>query len=175
MPLTNYLIQTVTIGASGASTIEFTGIPQTYTDLCLKLSNRQSGNGGSANIWDNYTMTFNNSTSSKNSLDLFSIDNSGASYTYASELYFWGNIGGSTANMFTNVEIYIPHYTNTTKNKIYFASSVAEHNSSTNYIMIVQSGQWANTSAITSIKFDVSIGRTFLQYSSASLYGISNT
>ena len=69
-----FLIQTITVGAGGASTIEFTSIPQTYTDLCIKLSNRQSGTGGSANVWDNYYMSFNGSSSSKSSRDLHGLD-----------------------------------------------------------------------------------------------------
>ena len=33
-------IQTVTVGSGGASSIDFTSIPQTYTDLCLVYSAR---------------------------------------------------------------------------------------------------------------------------------------
>jgi hypothetical protein len=31
-------LSTVTVGAGGAATIDFTSIPQTYTDLIVKIS-----------------------------------------------------------------------------------------------------------------------------------------
>lgn len=172
-----FLIQTITVGAGGASTIEFTSIPQTYTDLCIKLSNRQSGTGGSANVWDNYYMSFNGSSSSKSSRDLHGLDAGVQNNYYSSELYFWGNIDGSTVNTFTNTEIYIPNYSSTTVNKSYYADSVAEHNGTSNYIMFLHAGLWASTSAITSIRFNTTVSgsRTFMQHSSASLYGIKNS
>ena len=33
-------IASVTVGSGGASSIDFTSIPSTYTDLCVKLSTR---------------------------------------------------------------------------------------------------------------------------------------
>ena len=177
MPETHFLIQTITVGAGGASTIEFTSIPQTYTDLCLKLSNRQSGTGGSANVWDNYFMSFNGSSANKRSRDLHGYDASANNNYYSDQFYFWGNIDGSTANTFTNTEIYIPNYSSTTVTKSYYADSVAEHNGASNYMMFLQAGLWSDTSAITSIRFNTTVGntRTFMQHSSASLYGIKNS
>jgi len=175
MPTTHTLIQTVTVGSGGISSIDFTSIPQTYTDLSLRLSVRQSGTGGSGNVWDNFTMSFNNLGTNKASRDLHALDNTVQNNNYASEFYFWGNIDGSTAGTFTNTEIYIPNYTGAL-NKAYSAESVTEHNASALWIMFLQAGLWSNTAAINRITFYTTGGtRTFMQHSSASLYGISNS
>ena len=39
------LISSVTVGAGGASSIDFTSIPATYTDLLVKFSLRTDFNG----------------------------------------------------------------------------------------------------------------------------------
>jgi hypothetical protein len=40
MAATYKLIETVTVGSGGAANIEFTSIPQTYTDLKLVISGK---------------------------------------------------------------------------------------------------------------------------------------
>jgi hypothetical protein len=54
-------ISTVTVGSGGISAIEFTGIPQTYTDLLIKLSLRSNQN---ANTGENLRLRFNGSSAS---------------------------------------------------------------------------------------------------------------
>jgi hypothetical protein len=55
----NYiLIEKIVIGAAGASSVTFSGIPQTgYTDLKVVFSGRETGNTGSQ--WIDATLTFN--------------------------------------------------------------------------------------------------------------------
>ena len=43
MANTFYKIATVTVGSGGASSIDFSSIPSTYSDLCLLLSLRSAG------------------------------------------------------------------------------------------------------------------------------------
>ena len=43
MANTYTLISSVTVGSGGASSIDFTSIPATYTDLCLVWSGRSAG------------------------------------------------------------------------------------------------------------------------------------
>ena len=40
MAVTHNLISTITVGSGGAASIDFTSIPQTYTDLLVKISLR---------------------------------------------------------------------------------------------------------------------------------------
>ena len=57
---TYVLINSVTVGAGGASTIEFTSIPSTYTDLLLYCSVRDSATStGVQNLY----ITYNSNTS----------------------------------------------------------------------------------------------------------------
>ena len=46
-------ISTVTVGAGGSASIEFTGIPQIYTDLVIKTSVRTSGTNPTMNVYMN--------------------------------------------------------------------------------------------------------------------------
>lgn len=51
MANTYQIIQTVTVGAGGAASIDFSSIPQTYTDLKILLSGRTNANDGSSGQW----------------------------------------------------------------------------------------------------------------------------
>ena len=171
-------IQTITVGSGGIVTMDFTSIPQTYTDLCLKLSIRQSGTtGGSGNVWDNFTLNFNNSGTNENHRSLVG-QNTDAIQNYThGEFYLWSNIDGSTSNTFTSADIYIPNYTNG-YNKSFISESVGEGNSTAYWMQLIQAGLWSNTAAITSIQV-ISQGagsvRTFMQNTTATLYGIKNS
>ena len=105
------LIASSTVGAGGASSIDFTSIPSTYTDLVLKVSVRNSYSGGGA---ANNLLRFNGSSSGYS--DRY-ITGNGAAASSA------GNTGGTTyiyigaiennswtSNTFGNLEIYIPNY-----------------------------------------------------------------
>ena len=169
MPNTMILINSVTVGSGGASTIDFTSIPQTYTDLVLKVSARQ----GAENA---FTLKFNGSTSSYLTKRL-QADGSGASSNTASGLttairVIGINPSGATANIFGNSEIYIPNYTGSTYKSVSH-DGANEDNSATIY-MNLSVGLWANTAAITSITLAPEAG-SFVQYSTAYLYGIKNS
>ncbi len=161
-----YKIATVTVGAGGASSIAFSSIPSTYTDLCLKMSARLT------NAVDVYGMapTFNGITSSFTSKRLLS---TGSSVSSDSPTGYAGLVEGTsyTANTFGNWELYIPNYTGSA-NKSFRIDDVTENNATAAYSELV-AGLWSNTAAITSISF-ASAG-TFAQYSTATLYGISKS
>jgi hypothetical protein len=57
MANTYTLISSVTVGSGGAANIEFTSIPQTYTDLLYKISGRLSVDSASAFLRYNGTTT----------------------------------------------------------------------------------------------------------------------
>lgn len=169
------LIQTVTVGAGGAASIDFTSIPGTYTDLMIVYSLRSnrsaSGttdgalirfNGSSAAAYQTRTLAGNGS--SANSLA------DGPSSTLGIYNYFGATSDLATANTFGNGSIYIPNYAGST-NKSVSIDSVNENNATATLGGIV-AGLWANTSAITSINLRPEAGTLYNQHSSASLYGI---
>lgn len=160
------LIQTVTVGSGGTSSIAFTSIPQTYTDLLLKLSVRST----QTNIANTLTISFNGSTSNFTARLL---EGSGASVSSFSQSA--GNIGNvqgttSTSSVFSSLDVYIPNYAGS-NNKSYSADGVTENNATTAY-QTLSAGLWSQTAAITEIGIYIN---DLAQYSSASLYGISNT
>lgn len=164
-------IQTVTVGSGGAASIDFTSIPQTYTDLKIVLSARTNR----ANATDEANLTFNNNTSSSYSWRMVYGDGtsvaspSGSSTTSIAGIQIPG--GNATANIFGNVEIYIPNYTSA-NNKSASIDAVPEDNATTSYMKLT-AGLLANTTAITSVKISGSSG-SLVQYSTATLYGISD-
>ena len=160
------LISTVTVGAGGAASIAFTSIPQTYTDLKILLSLRSNR----ADVDDVLLVKPNNSSSS---LTYRYIRGSGSSIESSNVNRAYIAANTLTANVFSSNEIYIPNYTGNT-HKSFLIDSVTENNSATAY-MSLQSVLWSVSDAITSVVFVVVYGSLFLQYSSASLYGISKT
>jgi hypothetical protein len=172
MPSPTYVaIATVTVGSGGAATISFSSIPATYTDLCLLLSFR-AANSGSAG-YDFYAdMSFNGSTASASFRRLAgyitTVNSDSGSRLYAAS--FLGSTG--TSNTFGNAQVYIPNYAGS-NNKSYSSESAAETNSTNNYLDMT-AGLWSNTAALTSITLTPSAGN-FAQYSTATLYGISNS
>lgn len=174
-----FLIGSVTVGSGGASTIDFSSIPSTYTDLCLKLSLRSSNN---SNARDYFMMRFNGSSSSIYSNRWMmgydggsTVSNSGSAQSYQNT--FVGNANDATANTFGNAEIYFPNYAGST-NKSLSADWVAENNASTFYAVGLTAGLWASTSAINQITIypgNPTPSGNFSQYSTAYLYGIKNS
>lgn len=173
------VIASTTVGSGGTNPIEFTSIPATYTDLLLKVSARTDNNN---NGRDYVRFRFNSSSSTI--------------YSYKWLHGFDGNIvsGGSdsalnaghiliisandaTTNTFSNNDMYITDYAGS-NNKSLLITGVAENNTS-NFFSLSQSGAtWGSTSAITSISLyavGVSSAQKFVQYTTATLYGIKNS
>ena len=171
MANTYIAIATVTVGAGGASTIDFSSIPGTYTDLCILLSGRSIRSA----VNDVLYMTFNGSTSGYASRI---IEGNGSSATaYGGSGSAFSDILGipaasSTASTFGSVSIYIPNYTSS-NNKAISADSVGENDATTAYADLY-AGLWSNSSAITSISL-YNIISNFAEYSTATLYGIKNS
>lgn len=161
-------IQTITVGAGGAAEIEFSSIPQTYTDLILKVSVRGTSTSFGMLLKPNGATT---SISTRN------LEGSGSSVSSYTSTNIVGYLvpSSATANTFGNTEIYISNYTGATYKSV-SADSVNENNGTTAY-SVLTAWLWSNTSAITSLSLacEAGSGNTFAQYSSASLYGIKNS
>lgn len=166
--MTMKLISTVTVGAGGASSIDFTGIPANGTDLLILCSIcNTSGyatdflkfrlNGDTANNYS-YRTFYGNGSSITNDAS------TATNYAYAGEI----NSDGSTANTFGNAAIYIPNYAGSSA-KSYSSDAVTENNA-TAAKQWVLAGKWSGTAAITSLSI---IASSISQYSTASLYTIT--
>lgn len=159
--MTMKLVSTVTVGAGGASSIQFTSIPQTGTDLLLLVSGR------STNTSQAFEIRFNGSSASLSDRYLYGSGSAAASGT-DSAIYGYATQSTDTASTFGNVQIYVPNYAGST-NKSLSVDSVTENNA-TAALQVLTAGLWANTAAITSLSLS---GFTFAQYTTASLYTIT--
>lgn len=163
------LISSVTVGSGGAASIDFTSIPGTYTDLILVLSLR--GSYSTTYGLDNIYITTNSSITNINAKRLYGNGASASSEGWTN--YFaagYINGSGTTANTFSNNQIYFPNYSGTT-NKTFSHDGVSETNATNTYQELI-AGVINTTSAITSLKLTQNAG-TFVQYSTAYLYGLT--
>jgi len=166
---THIKISTITVGAGGAASIDFTSIPATYTDLLIKYSLRQTGAGGADTVYLNF-----NSTGTTGSHRRLRGDGSTAtSYNSTTTIGGLSQDAGYTANTFASGEIYIPNYASANY-KSASIDAVTENNAA-GALAELQAILWSNTSAITSITITNASSVNFVQYSSATLYGIKSS
>ena len=166
MATTYEAIATVTVGSGGAANIEFTNIPQTYTDLVILTSLRTTNNG----TFDDVLVLFNGSTTQQTGRRLFGNGSTVFSNQDTYSVFAAGNT--ATASTFSNGMTYITNYTGST-NKSFMADSAGENNA-TEAFGGMTATLWSNTAAITSIKIDPDYGN-LVQHSTATLYGIKNS
>ena len=169
MATTYKAIATVEVGSGGAANIEFTSIPSTYTDLYLVTSLRSDR----ASTQDGLTLEFNGSAANFTRREITG-SGSAASSSSASNA-FAGNIdaANATTSTFSNQQIYIPNYAGS-NNKSYSADSVEENNATAAYAVLV-AGLWSQTAAINRVTLKSDNAANFVQYSTATLYGIKNS
>lgn len=154
------------VGANGAASITFSSIPQTYTDLYLVASTRSSGSGTDVLI------SYNGLTSSRSFKMLYGQGASAVTESSSTQMRL-AQVNGtsSTSNVFTNSQLYIPNYTSSNY-KSSSVDSVSENNDTTAFQTLL-ANLWSNTAAITSITLTMADSSNFVQYSSATLYGIT--
>ena len=167
------LIASNTVGSGGVTTYTFSSIPQTYTDLILKVSARTNASG---TYVDDLILQFNSSTTNYSYTQLYgtgsavgSGNSSGLAGAYAGTF----DSTNATANTFGNSEMYIPNYAGSNYKSI-SANAVTENNATASFQNLVAS-LWSNTAAITSITLASLNGGSFIQYSTFYLYGINNS
>jgi hypothetical protein len=164
MPDTFNKIASVTVGSGGAATMAFTSIPATFSDLVLKISSRYSGGGYGTDM----TISLNGSTSGFSSKRIYAYG--GTVYTDTqSNVSGVVNGTGSTANLFSSNDLYFPNYSGSAS-KYYMIDGVNENNDTTAYLLEMSANFWSNTAAINSIT--IGAASSFVQYSTATLYGI---
>lgn len=152
---------TVTIGSGGT-------IPQTYTDLKLVVSLRDTDTPASFYVRPN---------ASTSNLSLVRLMADGTTITSATDTtirVFGLNDSTTTASTFSNAELYFPNYTSSNYKSVSI-DAVTNPNSSTSIFKNFVAGLWSNTAAITSIDIVCETVGTFAQYSTFYLYGIKNS
>jgi hypothetical protein len=170
-------IATVSVGSGGAATVEFTSIPATYTHLQIRgiargtrtdfsidqLYTRVNSDTGSNYAWH---WLYGNGTSANT--------DAGTSATSMNLGWFATASTSSVTSAFGGVVIDILDYANTNKFKTFRVLSGNDLNgggSPYSGTIVLASGLWRSTSAITSVSFDPS-ANDFAQYSHFALYGI---
>ena len=158
------LIQTVTVGAGGAASIEFTGIDGTGQDLVILWSLRNTTNNATGSL------TINGSDADRAWVILYGTGNSSGTNAYTSSNISAMQVeNADTANTFSNGELYISNYASSA-NKSMSVDSVTENNGTVAQ-SVLQAISWAQTAAITSLGVNARSGN-LAQYSTASLYKI---
>jgi len=157
---------------TGASyVVTFNSIPQTFTDLMLKISTRTDY----ASTWDGGPSLYFNGDNAGSTYSETQIRGDGSTAIsqrfYSNSITYFGIANGatSTANTFTNGEIYIPNY-RSSNYKPFLIDLVAENQTVTAY-QTMDAGLWRSTSAITSISFYGGSGN-YVTGSTFSLYGV---
>jgi hypothetical protein len=158
------LIETKTLGTAAAS-IEFTSIPQTYTDLMLLLSTRSDGTNMTLYVQFNAVTT---------GYTVRRLEGNGIganSNAFSDSFFAYSGGSGQTANTFANVSLYVPNYTSSVAKSV--SSEAVTENNATTADQYLTAGLWNNTAAITSIKIDPVVDSNLVSGSTISLYGIT--
>lgn len=164
------LLQTITAGAGGQATFNFTSINQTYSDILLVVSARSDRASG----LDQMNITFNGSATGYGNRQLLGFG-SGAGYSEtggSTYVYNYGADGATaTASTFGNTSLYISNYTSSNM-KVISTQQVFETNATGGWQGLASSS-WSGTAAINQITVSPNYGTVWVQGSTASLYGIN--
>ena len=160
------LIASSTVGAGGVSSIEFTSIASTWTDLVLVCSTRNTV----AQTGDDVNLSINGSTSNFTFRYLYGNGSAASSASGSTGYTGVTDAANATASTFGSMTIYIPNYAGST-NKSISTDSVFENNATPAGAMLLAS-LWSQTAAITSLR--ITGTSNFAQYSTAYLYGVKN-
>lgn len=150
---------------SSQASIVFNSIPQTFDDLLLVFSLRLASSG---NIGGFIKL---NGTQNTQRI-LFGTGSGVTSDT--GNLTATANASSWTANTFSNGQIYIPNYKST--NAKSFSFDAVTENNGTQAFAAIAAGLVSNSVATTSLEIysaDSGSGGNFVQFSSATLYGIT--
>lgn len=161
----------VQVGSAGSATVSFTSIPSTYKHLQVRALIRGTASASAISA----NMQFNSDTGSNYSYhELYGNGTSAQASAGATQTRFFlhGNAPAATAlaSSFGVAVMDILDYASTSKYKTTRCLDGMDVNGSGGYILL-DSGSWQNTNAISSIQIAPSSGN-FAQYSQFALYGI---
>ena len=158
MPKTYEPISTQTL-ATSATTVTFTSIPQTYTDLVLVISSKMTTGD------DAHGIQFNGDTAGNYSATgLYGSSGVAGSYRGTNSIKIdAGRIGTDWCNSI----IHIMNYSNTTTYK-----TVLSRGNNTATTLVLVGALWRSTSAISSMVISAYNNQSMLTGSTFTLYGI---
>jgi len=161
----------VTVPSGGASSISFTGIPQTgYRNLVLRIISKSTNAGGYSLLRPNNDSTYTNFywhylSGGGTSAGAGNSQSSGLTGVVLNNTL----VASSYTNMFATSIVSILDYANSNKNKTFRSLEGYDTNSSNGNIGL-DSSLWLSTAAINSITI-VPSNDNFAQYSQFALYG----
>ena len=161
MANTYTLIEAKTLTSSSA-TVDFTNIPQTYTDLLVKVSAKSNRTSFSDMI-----IRFNSDSTTYYNRRMYA-DTGNVNHDTSEHTNYAGTNTGSY--QFCNAEYYIPDYTSA-RNKSWVVRTVSAMNHANNAFTTLASGSWDGATAITSLQI-TDIVTTMQADSTFYLYGI---
>lgn len=166
-------IETVSVGSGGTSSITFSSIPQTYTDLLMKVSAR-SNRSGTNDVLISY---YNGSNSSITGRRIEGVRASGSTFAGGDSFVIAGYVQGNstTAQIFASSEFYITNYTGSKYKSISCEGAMGNDVLTGVTAWGFSTNLWSSTSAITSITLAPYYGSQFLENTTATLYGIKST
>lgn len=164
-------IFTQVVGAGTPGNLTFNNIPQTFTDLKLVTSTRDS----SSSDFNVSYLRFNNETTGTNYSDTLIIGYNNTNFfssritnaSYISD--FWTDGNNATASTFASADFYIPNYRSSNFKSV-IIDSASEVNSASGNTLSLTAGLWRNTAAITSLTL---ISSGYIANSTFTLYGIT--
>lgn len=165
------LIERITIGIGGQSTITFSSIPSTYKHLQIRAIMRSDR----SSTGDDIKINFNSDTGNNYSAHI--MGGEGAT-TYANAqtslpfmiTYYGVAAASAISNSFDGMIIDILDYSNTNKKKTMRLLHGWDNNGGGNIEVV--SGAWYNTSAVSTITLAPRYGTIWVQNSHFALYGI---
>lgn len=161
MPITYRPIATTTLTTS-SSTITFSSIPDTYTDLIVVLQGTAN-----SNYWDLY-VRFNSDSGSNYSVTRLwgngsTVGSNRLTNDNLIQSTYYGTLGTSQSNQILN----IMNYSNTTRYK----NMLTRSNNAANGVDAT-AGLWRSTAAINSVTLMMFSGGSFQTGTVATVYGI---
>jgi hypothetical protein len=148
---------------SDQSSITFSSIASTFTDLYLVLSARSSGST------EDVLVTFNGSGGTYSVARLLGTGSATQSDVQTNQ-WLRATANADTASTFSVSSMYVPNYTSANQKSA--SIEFVTENNGTRAIQGILAGLWTGTAAITSITLQIS-GQDVRQNSSATLYGIT--
>ena len=161
-------IATVTVSGSSTTTMTFSAIPSTYTDLAIKVSARNTAATGAF-----FRINLNGAIT--NGTDRYLTGNGSAASSGSESFAGYGVVctTGDTASTFASTDIYIPNYASSTTYKSISVDTVRENNATAAATDLV-AALWSQNTAVSSIDLVVA-ANFFAANTTATLYGISKS
>ena len=169
-----YQLITSTTLTGTATTVTFSSIPQTYTDLVVHMSTRDSGTGAVSNI----NLDVNSNNSNKSHINNYWFGGSFAGYGPVTDSAVgFATDSNATNNQYTWAiqEVYFYNYTNSSYQKQYDSTSVSTSRATAYIGHILTTNIKTENTNISSLILSLNGAPYFVSGSSFYLFGIKNS